>query len=382
MLPMSVEIRPVESRKDLKRYVQFPLDLYKDNEFYVPTIFRNEMDTLDHHKNPAFRTAEAKSWLAWKNNRIAGRITGIHLKKYAEIWKREIVRFDWVDFIDDSEVSRQLFSTMEEWAVSQGAEAVSGPQGFTDFDPEGMLIEGFDELGTLPMLYNYPYYPKHLESMGYTKHADWVEFEIACPKSIPEKVARVQHMVLERNKFHLLEPKKSKDLIPYGHQIFDILGKAYKDIYGYIPLTKEQIDFCIKQYIGITDIRYSRVAVDDNDRVVATSIIMPSLSRALQKCRGKLFPLGWYFLMKAMKKPTRLDFYLIAVDPKYQSSGVLAVIMGETTRTGMENGIKYAETSGELETNTKVQNMWRSYEHRQHKRRRCYIKELRRTDSP
>jgi hypothetical protein len=373
---MSVEIRKVENRRDLKKYVQFPISLYRDHPYYVPTLYSEEMAVLDPKKNPSFETAQSNSWLAYKDGRIAGRITGVYIPAYKERWGKSLARFGWVDFIDDEEVSGALFDTVETWARGLGAEGITGPQGFTDLDPEGMLVEGFEELGTLPMIYNYPYYPEHLERRGYKKEIDWLEFEIKTPQSIPEKVKRVQELVLKRKHLRLVEAKKSKDLMPYARGLFDVLNESYKDLFGFIPLTEKQIDSYIRQYIPFADPRFTKVVLNEKDRVVAFGVAMPSLSKALQKNSGRLFPFGWIHMLRAMKKPAGLDMYLVAVLPEYQSSGVVSVVMGAITQGGIDAGVTSAETSGELETNEAVQSMWQNYEHRQHKRRRCFIREF------
>lgn len=367
-------IKKVLSKKDRKNFVNFPLKLYRGNQFYVPNFYSDDMALLDRKKNPAFDTCESESWLALKEGQVVGRITGIYLPEYKKIWKRDIARFGWIDFIDDREVSNALLKTVEDWAIEKGAEGISGPQGFSDFDPEGMLIEGFNELGTLPMTYNFEYYSRHLDQSGYVKDADWLEFEIKIPESIPEKVKRVQQLVMKRSRLRMVDARKSKELLPYAQGIFDVLGAAYSNLYGYMPLSKRQVESYTKQYIPYADTRFTKVVVDEKDKVVAFSIAIPSMSRALQKCGGKLFPFGWFHMVRALKKPDGLDLYLVAVHPDYKNSGIIAVIMGTVTEEAIKAGIKTSESSGELEDNTDVQSMWHSYEHRQHKRRRCYIK--------
>jgi GNAT superfamily N-acetyltransferase len=373
---MAVEIRKVKTKRDLKKYVRFPLDLYKDNPYYVPNLFMDDIFVLDKNKNPSFKTCEAESWLAWKNGKIAGRITGLYLPEYQEFWGKNQARFGWVDFIDDPEVSKALFDTVETWAAEKGVTGITGPQGFTDLDPEGMLVEGFDELGTLPMIYNHAYYPEHLAQYGYIKEIDWLEFEIKIPESIPERILRIQELVLKRKKLHMVEAKKSKDLMPYAEGIFDVLSESYKDLYGFVPLKKEQVDTYIKQYIPYADPKFTKVIVNESDQVVAFGVAMPSLSRALQKSRGRLLPFGWIHILHAMKNPEELDLYIVAVRPEYQSSGVIAILLAAVTQAAIKAGIKTCESSGELESNKSVQAMWSSYDHRQHKRRRCFIKDF------
>ncbi len=373
---MAVEIRIVQTKRDLKKYVKFPITLYKGNPWYVPFMRSEEMAVLNPKKNPSFETAEGRSWLAYKDGKIVGRVTGIYLPQYKEVWGKNQARFGWVDFIDDDEVSEALFGTVEDWAAQFDAESLTGPQGFTDLDPEGMLIKGFEELGTMPMIYNHPYYPEHLARLGFMKETDWLEFEIKTPQSIPEKVRRIQELVLLRKKLHMVNAKKPRDLMPYAGGLFHVLVESYKNLYGFVPLSEKQIDSYIKQYIPFADPRFTKVVVDENEKVVAFGVAMPSFSRALQKNRGRLFPFGWIPMLQAMKKPVGMDMYLVAVLPEYQSSGVVSVVMGTITQGAIDAGLEFAETSGELEDNEAVQAMWRNYEHRQHKRRRCFIKEL------
>ena len=374
---MAVEIKKVVTKRDLRSFIMLPFKIYKGNPYWVPPIILDEYDSLRKDKNPAFEHAEAEYWLAYKDGKLAGRIAGILNPPAVEKWGVKNARFGWVEFIDDREVAQALFDTVESWAVKQGMEGIQGPMGFTDLDKEGMLVEGFDELGTHPMIYNHPYYPKMVETLGYKKDVDWLEFEIRSPDGIPEKVLRVNNLVLKRSGLKIAEAKNRKELAArYGKQLFDVIDEAYEELYGTVPLTEKQVEALIKQYLGFISLRYAKVIVDKDDNVAAMAIAMPSLSRALQKAKGRIFPFGWMYLLQAMRKPVGVDLYLIAIRKEYQNRGLNAILMTEITRAGIEDGITTAETSGELETNEKVQQLWRYYDARQHKRRRAYVKKL------
>jgi len=376
MSKMDIVIKKVENRRDLKRFISFPYKLYAGNKYWVPPLRFDEMNTLRRDKNPAFEFCETQYWLAYKDGKIAGRIAGIINWRYIEKWKNRYARFGWIDFIDDEDVSKALIETVEKWAKDKDMEAVHGPLGFTDLDYEGMLIEGFEELGTMATIYNYSYYPKHLKNYGYTKDIDWVEFEVKAPPEIPEKIDRIAAISLKKNNLRVLKVKKSKDLLPYAKDMFNVLNVAYRDIFGFVPLTDKQVDLYVKQYLGFIRPDYISIVLDSNDRVAAFAITMPSLSKALQKSNGRLFPFGFIYLLKAMKKNNLIDLYLIGVLPEYQGKGVNGILIKELTKIFISKNIVKAETNVELENNIKVQAQWKLFEKRQHKRRRCYIKYL------
>lgn len=371
-----LEIREVKTPGDLKKFIKFPHGLYSKNPFWVPPLFFDEINTLRKDKNPAFEYCDARYWLAYKDGRIAGRIAGIVNHRYIEKWGKKHVRFSWVDFIDDMEVSGLLFKTVEDWAKSMGMDAVHGPLGFCDLDREGMLIEGFEEMGMLITNYNYPYYPKHLEEFGYIKETDWVEFEIKVPDSIPERVERINDAVLKRLNLKILDARKPKDLLPYLTGVFELLNDAYKNLFGVVTLTDRQIEAYIKQYFSFVNVDYVRFILDADNKVAAFGIAMPSLSKAMRKSGGSLFPFGFIHVLRALKKNDRVDLYLVAVRPELQSKGINAMLLTEINKSAIKNGVKYAETGPELESNTKVQALWKHYETRQHKRRSCFIKEF------
>lgn len=373
---MSVELKKVVTKSDLKMFIKFPYKHYSGNKYWVPPLLMDEYKNLDTAKNPALEFCEAQYWLAYKNNELVGRIAGIINNRYNEKVGKKIMRFGYIEFIDDEEVSKKLFDAVENWAKEIGCESIHGPLGFTDMDPEGMLIEGFEEIPTIATIYNYPYYSVHAEKYGYKKDIDWLEYELVPPKDIPEKVERIAKAVFERYHLKMLEVKKAKDLLPYAHEIFHVLNKAYENIYGFVPLSEKQIDLYVKQYFGFIKPGFVPVVLNEKGEVVAFGITMPSLSKAFQKAKGKLFPFGLIHILKALKKNDRVDLYLTGVRPDYQDKGVNALMMYEINKIYIANNISYAESNPELESNSKVQAQWRHYEGRQHKRRRCYIKHL------
>lgn len=372
---MGITMREVQTRKDLRRFINFPFTIYKNNKYWIPPLLADEWNTLDPKKNPAFEHCRVKYLLAEKDGRPAGRVAGIINDKYIEKWGQKHCRFGWFDFIDDIEVSGALLEAVESWARENGMSSVHGPLGFTDMDPEGMLIHGFDELGTMVTLYNHPYYPEHMESLGYSKAIDWVEFEVQVPKEIPEKVLRLQKLVLQRSKLRIVETKK-KNMSPYARKMFELINETYSDLYGFVTLTDKQIDVYINQYFGFIHPGFVRFIVDEEDNLIAIGIAMPSLSRALQRSRGRLFPFGFIHLLFALKFPKYVDLLLVAVRPDYQARGITAILMNEMTRSSQKNRIISAETNPELEDNIQVQALWKHYDARQHKRRRCYIKTI------
>lgn len=373
---MSIRIKEISTDVELKSFIKFPFQVYSNNNYWVPPLISEELKNFSKDKNPAFEFCESCYWIAYKENKMVGRIACIINKRYNEKVAKNVARFGYVDFIDDEEVSSKLFQTAETWAKSKGCVSIHGPLGFTDMDPEGMLVEGFDKLGTIATIYNHPYYPIHTEKLGYKKDIDWVEYEIDPPKEIPAKVERIAKAVRERYHLKKLEIKKSKQLLPYAHEIFRVLNSAYADIYGFVQLTNKQIDLYVKQYFGFIKPDYVPVILNEKNEVVAFGITMPSLSKAFQKSKGRLLPFGFIHILKAMKKNDRVDLYLTGVRPDYQDKGVNAMLMYETNKVFVKHNIKKVESNPELETNAKVRAQWRFYEERQHKRRRCFIKDL------
>lgn len=373
---MDVEIRPVTSTKALKQFVSFPYSLYAGNPFWVPPLRVEELQTLRRDKNPAFEFCEAKYWLAFKDGKIVGRIAGILNNAYNKIWGKRAVRFGYLEFINDDQVSEALLNTLEVWAKGKGAESVHGPLGFTGLDPEGLLIEGFDEIGNMTTIYNFSYYPVHLEKHGYQKEVDWVEFEVKVPSGIHERLKQFADVVARRNDLRILEVKSRKELLPYAKEMFHLLNEAYKGLSDFIPLTEKQIDMFINRYLKLIHHDYVSVVLDREGRVAAFGVTIPSLAKALQKARGRLFPLGFIHLLRALRKNDTVEMLLIAVRPDLQGKGVNALLMHEYNKIYVRHNILKAESNPELETNSKVQAQWKFFDTRQHKRRRCYVKYL------
>ncbi len=373
---VSITIQEVRSRKELRQFIAFPHRLYRGNPQWVPPLRWDEHQTLRREKNPAFGWCRAKYWLAYDGREIVGRIAGIINTEYIRIWKKRTARFGWIDFVDSPDVARALFQTVEQWARAEGMDAIHGPLGFTDMDREGMLIEGFDELGTMATTYNHPYYPVHTRNNGYEKEFDWVEFEIRIPDTIPDKAVRVARYAVERHKLHMLEARKAKDFLPYAQQIFAMINSTYADFAGFVPLSPQQIAMYIKQYIPNVHPHYVKVILDQNNSVAGFVIGMPSLSRALQKADGRIFPFGFMHILWALHHPRTIDLYLGAVRTDLQGKGADALLITDLARTCIADGIISAESNVELEDNKLVQGHWKLFERRQHKRRRCFTKSL------
>ena len=373
---MSYQLKEIHSAKQLKDFISFQYNLYKGNKYFIPPLRSDEKKTLDKNLNPAFDFCEAKYWLVYKNDKIAGRIAGIINNKYAEKWKAKKARFGWIDFIDDENVSSLLLNAAENWAKEKGMQEIHGPLGFTDMDGEGMLIEGFEEESTLGSIYNYPYYPVHLEKLNYIKDVDWVEYNARIPDVIPEKIERIAKISAERNKLTLLKLKTAKEVSKYAYDVFYLINETYKDLYGFVELTDKQIDGYVKQYFSFVRPEYVPLIVDEHGKLAGFGITMPSLNKALKKMNGKLFPFGFLLLLREMKRSKSLDLYLTAVRTDMQNKGVNAMLIDHIYRICIKNGIKTVETNRELETNIKVQSQWKLFETRQHKRRRCYKKNL------
>lgn len=362
----------------LRKFTQLQVDMYKDNPYYVPPLITDDIDTLNPKKNPAFDFCEAKCFIAYKNGKPVGRIAGIVNNLYNEKTGSKDVRFGFIDFVDEIEVSKALLDAVEKWGREKGLKRIIGPLGFTDMDHEGMLVEGYDELGTMATIYNYSYYPEHMHALGFEKDCDWIEFLLEVPEGIPEKHNRIAEIVKKKFGLRVAKFTSKKEIKEkYGRAIFELINEAYEELYQYSPLTDRQIEYYIDIYLGLLDLSLVTLIVDSDDRLVGVGISMPSMSRALQKSQGKFFPFGWYHLLKGLKgKNDRVDLLLVAIKPEYQGKGVNALLFQDLIPSYIAHGYKWAESNIELETNAKVQNQWETFPHRQHRRRRCYVKEI------
>lgn len=374
-----IEIKQIEPTKaNLAKFTQFQIDLYDGNPYFVPPLISDDVATLLPEENPAFDFCESAYFMAYRDGKPVGRIAGIINRQVNEKSKSKDARFGFIDFIDDREVSGALLKAVEKWAKKKGMTRVIGPLGFTDLDHEGMLVSGFEELSTMATIYNYPYYPEHLEKHGYKKESDWIEFLMEVPDEIPEKYNRIAEIVKKKYKLKVLKYTSRKRIKQeYGHALFHLINDAYKDLYEYSMLTERQIDYYINVYLNLLNLDLVTLIVDENGKLVGVGISMPSMSRALQKSKGKLFPFGWYHLLKGLKgKNDRVDLLLVAVHPSYQNKGVNALLFQDLIPYYQKYGFKYAESNPEMETNAKVQSQWEYFTTRQHRRRRSYGKRL------
>lgn len=372
---MSVEIRELKSEKDYQDFIQVQFDIYKGNDYWVPPIKKDEVLALKPEYNPAFRFCKAKFWLALKDGKPAGRIGAIINEKYNEKTGEKTGRFTRAEFIDDPEVTNALFQTAEHWLKEQGMSGVQGPLGFTNLDHQGMLVEGFDHLPSAASEYHLPYYKDHLDRLGYDKEIDWIEFRLFL-EGMPEKAKRGAELVMKRSNLKVKSFKKSSELQVYATQLFEILNEAFKDLHSVVYLDKEMIDYYVKRYLMLLNPEFVKLVFDENDNLIAFIVGLPSLSEALQKANGKLFPFGWYHLNKALKKPKVIDLMLTGILPEYQAKGVTAVLFYELHKVMEKYGVTEMETTGIFETNEKVIINWKNYEHIQHKRKRCWKKSL------
>lgn len=378
-----IQIKKVETKNELKKFIEFHYDLYEGNVYDVPPLYSDEWNVLSKDKNPAFDFCEAEYFLALKDNKIVGRVAAIINHKANKKWERKDVRFGWIEYIDDIDVSKALLTAVEEYGRSKGMDTIAGPLGFTDMDPEGMLTMGFDKLGTIATNYNYDYYPKHFEQLeGWEKDVDYLEYKINVPDQIPEKLIKLSEMIQKRYNLHIKKLTK-KDIFEggYGRKIFQLINSTYKDLYGYSELTDKQIDVYINQYFPYANLEFITVIEDGNkdNQIAGMGITIPSLSLALQKCkRGRLLPFGWWHMLKVIKftKTEGVDLLLLGFLPEYRSKGANALLFYDLIPRYQKYGIKWGESQVEMETNGGVQSQWDMFDTVNHKRRRCFKKKL------
>ena len=376
---MSVTIKTVETAKELREFVKFPLRLYKDCPYYVPNLYLDELTALNPNKNPMGKYSKSKKFLAYKDGKIVGRVMAIINEIANRNWNHAEVRFGWIDFIDDKEVSKALIEAVIAFGRENGMNQISGPLGFTDFDNEGCVVEGFDDISSFMLKYNYPYYGEHFEALGMGKINDWMEYRIYVPDEVPEKIVRASALISERyglkiRKISKREVKKEN----YGRKIFDLVNRTYCELFDFTVLPPEVIDSYVDTYLGLLDLRYVTLIEDKEGKLVALAVSMPSLAHAVHKCRGYLFPFGWWHLIKSMyiKHEEALELMLIAVDPEYRNRGVHAMLFNELIPAIKEGGFKYGESNAEMESNNKVQNLWNDYRREFKRRRRVFSKEF------
>jgi len=375
---MSVDIRVVETKRELKTFIKVPFEIFKGNPYWVPPLIREELQTFNPGKNPAYEHAEARLFLAYKDGKAVGRITGILSHAANDKYKTKNLRFGWFDTINDYEVARSLFDALEKWGKERGMETVTGPHGFSDLDPEGMLVEGFDRLPTISVIYNFPYYPEFVEKYGFKKEIDYLEFLSIAPQEtgIPPKLLRLGERIKERSGVRVHRFKSRREVRKRSVELFYLLDEAFEEIYGSVPLTEKQIQYYVKKYIPFVDKDLVLLAVDEKDEAVGFLITMPSLSRGFQKARGRLFPFGWFHILRSLKNYEVLDFYLAGIKKSYRGQGVDLLMALEVVQAALDKGVNYAESNPELETNKKVHAQWKYFNPTQHKRRRIYKKAI------
>ena len=374
---MTVVVKEVLTKRDLKKWVEFPNKLYKNNKYYVPFLFNDEIDTFTKGKNPAYEFCDTKLFLAYKDKKIVGRIAGLINHAYNKKWDKNAIRFTRFDFIDDYEVSQALFDAVVNYGKENSFTEIMGPIGFTDMDHEGMLVEGYEEMNMSITFYNHPYYLEHMTKLGLQKDIDWVEFQVFVPEQIDPRVEKLSKRVLERNGFELVTYNDRKVLYKEAFDAFKVIDIAFSKLYGTVPLTPAVIKKAIDDYIPLVNLDYLCSVKNKEGEIIGFGILVPSIAKALKKSNGKLFPFGLFRLLKALRgKNEVLEMFLVGVEPKYQSMGIPAIMLSSLLKKCIENKVVYCETGPELETNSDIHGMWKGFKTRQHKRRRCFIKEI------
>jgi len=370
-----IVIKEVLTKRDLKKFIEFPIKLYKDNYNYTPPIVGDDLKDFNVKKNPSYKVCKSKAFLAYKDNKIVGRICALYNPLADQKYNTKRIRFRHFDAIDDIEVTKALFKAARDYALSLGMEEIEGPNGFTDLDKEGMLIEGFDEKTLFFTYYNAPYYKEHMKEIGLAKQVDWYEYRITIPQTIDQRIDRIANRILDKG-YKIVKVKNHKELDPYIQKAFKMYNEAFAPLYGTVPLSEELVDYYMGSFLPLLDLDFISIIEDKEGEVIGFAAVVPSLGKATTKCKGKLFPFGWYHLLKALKKNDTIDMLLIAVKPELQGRGINAILMREIQKTCIKHGIKYAETGPELEVNTLVRGQWEAYEHVLARKRRLFIAKL------
>ena len=376
---MALEIRKIGTKRELKKFIQFANDLYRDCPYYCPPLFFDEMNCFNPEMNPALEVCDYQLWMAYRDNQPVGRIAGIINRRANEKWGFKHVRFGWFDFIDDLEVSKALLDTVASWGKERGMDGLNGPVGFTDFDHEGLLLEGYDYPAVMASLYNYPYYVRHIEAYGLVKEADWVELQVYPPQGCPERLVRIADIVKERSHVHVVKVKNSRELVRrFGIQYMDVIDEAYQKLYNFQPMTERQKLYYRDIYFPILNFDFVTIIVNEKNEIVGVGLGMPDISDAVRKCGGKLFPFGWYHILKALKAKhmKHFDLLLVAVRPDYQDKGINSLFFADQIPYFNKYGVETLDTTSILETNMKNQQQFQLLEHKYHKRRRAYIKSI------
>lgn len=374
---MGIEIKEVLTKKDLWTWVRFPNKLYKDNEFFVPFLENDEFETFSQDKNPAYAYCETKLFIAYKDGEVVGRIAGLINRAYNEKWDKNAIRFTRFDFIDDYEVSKALFDAVVGWGKDNNHTEIMGPIGFHDIDHEGMLVEGFDKLNMSITFYNHPYYLTHMEKLGLQKDIDWIEYKITVPESVDPRFERIANALLRKENYKVVTYTDRKVLYKDAFEAFDLIDEAYSRLYGTVPLTEDIIRSTIDAYIPLVNMDYICAIKDSEDKIVSFGIMVPSIAKALKKSNGKMFPFGIVRMLRALRgNNDTLEMFLVAVNPELQARGLPALLINELLKKSIDNNVKYCETGPMLETNTKIHSLWRHFDKEQHKRRRCFIKQI------
>ncbi len=372
----NIIIKEVLNKRDLKKFIDFPNKLYKDNEYYTPLLFMDEMECLQKKTNPAFEYCDFKLLLAYKDKKIVGRICGIINHHANKRYNQKRVRFNRIDMIDDIEVTKALIGAIEAWGKENGLEEINGPLGYSDQDKEGMLIKGFDQYNMFITMYTHEYYVRHLEELGFVQDAIWNEYKIFMPKEVNPTIKRIAQRVRERYGLRNVKLKSKKEIQPYVKKALYLVNECYKDLYGYVQLGDEQIDHLASQYVPLINVDYLQLIENKEGKLVGLGLMIPSPARALKKSNGRLFPFGFIRFFRALKHSKVLEMLLVAVDPEYQNKGVNSLIMEEAIENCIKNKIEYAETGPELEYNTAVQSLWKTFESENHKKRACFLKKI------